>query len=78
MVMKTSIKLAAKAAIAVTGVISFIFLMGEPTQEFTDRVASSFGGLTPYIVFAAKMACLVVLAVCYKCWERIEPGVFDN
>lgn len=76
--MKTSIKLAAKAAIAVIGVISFIVLMGEPTQEFADRVASSFGGLAPYIVFAAKMACLGVLVACYKCWERIEPGVFDD
>lgn len=76
--MKTIIKFTVKTALAAIGLFSFFILLGEPTQEYADRIASCFGGLAPYVVLAEKMASIAIMALCCKCYEKIEPGVFDD
>ncbi len=77
MSMKKSIKSIAKCVLASVGIISFLVLVGEPTEEFYDS-ADTLGIPGPVAFLAVKAVCIGLAAVCCKAYERIEPGVFDR
>ena len=77
MSMKKSIKSIAKCVLASVGIISFLVLVGEPTEEFYD-FADTLGipGLVAFL--AAKAACIGLITACCKVCESMEPGIFDE
>lgn len=78
MSMKKSIKVIAKCALAVIGMLSFFVLVGEPTAEFGDFARDTVGVSEPVAIMAVKAMCIGLIAACCKVYERMEPGVFDE
>lgn len=73
------IKSALKTVVVLAGIVAFLCLLGEPTDEWYAWAEKSFGSLSVAWFFAEKILLGTFIYALVKFYERIEPNAFvDN
>ena len=79
--MKTSneiIRTVVKSVIVLAGIIAFLCLFGEPTDDWYAWADKSFGSLSVAWFFAEKIILGSFIYALVKLYERIDPGAFKD
>lgn len=79
--MKTSneiIRTVVKAVIVLAGIIAFLCLFGEPTDEWYEWADKAFGSLSVAWFFVEKILLGSFIYALVKFYERIEPNAFKD
>ena len=71
-------KVLLKAAMFLAGFLAFIYVVGEPTEEWYAWARSWFGSLWWLWEITEKLLAMGLIAGLFKLYERMEPEAFKT
>ncbi len=72
------VKALLKAVIVTAGFLAFFCIVGEPTEEWYQWADKTFGSFAGVWFFIEKFLYGVVILLCCKFYELLEPDAFKK
>lgn len=67
-----------EAAMFLAGFLAFIYVVGEPTEEWYEWSRQTFGAFSGAWFIIEKLLGMAVIAGLVKLYERMEPDAFKS